>query len=160
MAIVGGAALTVMVVIIIVNIIMRRFFNSSIMGSTEMVSYLSLFIGSIGLGHQEWTDNNITMTILLDAQKPRIRSLQRAVISFICFIGFSVVSFYLTCEAVSKGVVGELTPTLRIPMVIPTGFMAACFIFLCICLAVECVLYFLGFLKNDFTEVESDSLNT
>ena len=152
LAFIGGIALTAMLIVIVANIVMRRFFNISILGSTEIVSYLSLFIGSIGLGHQEWIKGNITMTILPDSVKPRTSALIHAIISFICFAGFSVVSYYLTNEAIKKAIVGELSSTLHIPLVIPTGFMAACFIFLSINLAVMGILYVMGYIKNDWSK--------
>lgn len=147
LAMIGGVALTIMMAVIIANIITRKFFNSPIFAVSELVGYLSLFIGSIGLGQQEWIDNNITMTILVDALSPRNQSLLKAVRSLICFIGFSVVSYYLIGEASNKAVVGEVSSSLHIPLVLTSGFMAACFVFLSLCLAAKTILYLLGFIK-------------
>ena len=67
LAIVGGVGLSIMMALVVVNIVTRKLFNYPIFGAAEIVSYLSLFIGCIGLGRQEWTDGNIRMTILGDA---------------------------------------------------------------------------------------------
>lgn len=152
LATIGAVALTIMMIILIVNIITRKFFSAPIFAVSELVGYISLFIGSIGLGQQEWIDNNITMTILVDALPPRKQSLLRAVRSFICFVGFSIVSYYLVGDAVNKGITGEVSSSLRIPLVVTSGFMSICFVFLCICLAVKTLLYFLSYIKYDSIE--------
>ena len=149
LATIGAVALTIMMVILIVNIITRKFFSAPIFAVSELVGYISLFIGSIGLGQQEWIDNNITMTILVDALSPRKQSLLRAIRSLICFIGFSIVSYYLVGDAINKGITGEVSSSLRIPLVFTSGFMSVCFVFLCVCLAVKTILYFLGYIKYD-----------
>lgn len=158
MAMIGGIALTIMMIIIIVNIITRKFFDAPIFAVSELVGYISLFIGSIGLGQQEWIDNNITMTILVDALSPRNQSLLKGIRSFICFIGFSVVSYYLVTEAINKGIVGEVSSSLHIPLVLTSGFMAVCFVFLSVCLAVKTVLYILGYLKFNSTEDDNKEM--
>ena len=52
LAIVGGVGLTVMMFLVVANILTRKLFNYPIFGAAEIVSYLSLFIGCIGLGRQ------------------------------------------------------------------------------------------------------------
>ena len=148
LAIIGSVGLTVMMAVVIVNILARRLFNSAIFGATEIVSYLSLFIGSIGLGRQEWTDGNIRMTILGDALPKRGKWLLEAIICVICTIGFAVVSYFIGKQAVVKAIAGNHTTNLHIPMCIPYGFMSVCFAFLTVCIAVKCGLFLTSFIKG------------
>ena len=161
LAIVGGVGLSIMMALVVVNIVTRKLFNYPIFGAAEIVSYLSLFIGCIGLGRQEWTDGNIRMTILGDALPERSRHLLEAIICLICAIGFSVVTYFLFTQAIDKLVSGNVTTTLRMPMIVPTGCMAVCFAFLTVCIAVKCILFFLSVAKGSTgqTEVCSDQPN-
>ena len=156
LAIVGGVGLTLMMAVVVVNILTRRLFNVTIFGATEIVSYLSLFIGSIGLGRQEWTDGNIRMTILGDALPERGRWLLEAIICVICGAGFSVVSYFIAKQAVAKAAAGNYTTNLHIPMYIPYGFMAICFAFLAVCIAVKCVLFLISFAKGTDNSAPAD----
>ena len=148
LAIVGGVGLTVMMFLVVANILTRKLFNYPIFGAAEIVSYLSLFIGCIGLGRQEWTDGNIRMTILEDALPVRARCLLEAIVSFICAAGFAIVTRFLFQQALDKWIGGNVTTTLRMPMVYPCGLMAICFAFLTVCIAVKCVLFLISFVKG------------
>jgi TRAP-type C4-dicarboxylate transport system permease small subunit len=145
----ASIGLVIMVAVFVVNIMLRRIFNRSIFGSTEIISYLSMFIASLGLGHQEWTHNNITMTVLVETFRPRIQLLFHTVVSIICLIGFTFVTYFLGNASIQRAVAGDLTPTLRIPRAIPYGFMTLCFVWLCVCLAMETGLYLTAFIKYD-----------
>jgi TRAP-type C4-dicarboxylate transport system permease small subunit len=145
----ASIGLVFMIVVIVGNIMLRKIFNRSIFGTTEIVSFSVLFIASLGLGHQEWIHNNITMTVLVETFRPRIQLLFHAIVSIICFVGFATITYFLGNSAMKKGVNGELSPTLHLPLVIPYGFMALCFVWLCVCLAVEIGLYLTAFIKYD-----------
>jgi TRAP-type C4-dicarboxylate transport system permease small subunit len=145
----ASIGLVIMVSVFVVNIILRRIFNRSIFGSTEIISYLSLYIASLGLGHQEWIHNNITMTVLVETFRPRIQLLFHTVVSIICFVGFTFATYFLGNATVKRAIAGDLTPTLRVPRAIPYGFLTLCFVWLCVCLVVETGLYLTAFIKYD-----------
>ena len=135
--------------LIVTNIILRRIFNYTIFGITEIVAYLVLLTASTGLGQQEWVDNNIKMTALVESLRPRIQILFNTIVQVVSFIGFSVLSYYLAASALQRGLAGERTPALKLPYLLPFGYMALCFCWLSICQGVRAGLFLAGFIKYD-----------
>lgn len=148
LALAGGVGLTLMMLIVFANILTRKILNYPIFGTTELVRYLSLFVGSVGLFRLEWNGGNIRMTLVVDSVKKRTAHLLEFIANALGAIGFAGVTWFLTKQVVVKITDGSVTENLRLPMFIPYGVLALGFAVLAVCIAIKAALYLLSYLKH------------
>jgi TRAP-type C4-dicarboxylate transport system permease small subunit len=143
--------------LIVANIILRRFFNSPIFGSTELVRYLSLCAASFALSDNEWVDGNVNMTLLLEMMSNKTRDIMVFLGNVFCAVSFVLISYLLIIQAISKYTKGDITTELGIPIWIPASILAFGFVVLTLMIAIKSVI--LGWAlktgeKIDFRNIE------
>jgi TRAP-type C4-dicarboxylate transport system permease small subunit len=89
------------------------------------------------------------MTVFVESFRPRRQLLFHTIVSAVCFAGFSGITYFLGKYAIKIYNAGDVTPNLHIPRAIPYSFLTVCFVWLCVCLAVETGLYLTAFIKYD-----------
>lgn len=105
-AAVGAVILFLDMCFVILNIILRRFFNSPVIGSTEIVRYTSLVAASLALAYNQYCDGNIRVTLVMDMTSPKVRDIISFVADALVTCGFAFVTYYLiqyTINLYSKG---------------------------------------------------------
>ena len=115
--------LAFLAVLIGINVLSRRFFNAPIYGSTELVQYGTLAAICFASANTTWRREHPCVGLLIDALKPRGRSIARmltdlasAVILAIC--GINLIPFF-----VEQVVSARVTETLYIPYWIISGLI-------------------------------------
>lgn len=137
----AGIFLTANMLIIIANIIMRRFFNSPIYGSTEIVSYLSLITASFALAQNEWFDGNIRMSLVIEILPHKLSQWLIFIDYIICSVAFVYVSYLLGDQAVRKYATGDISTDLGVPLYIFSSVLALGFAILTVCIIIKTLVY-------------------
>jgi TRAP-type C4-dicarboxylate transport system permease small subunit len=148
LALAGGVGLTLMMLLVVTNILTRKLFNSPIYGATELVRYLSLFVGSVGLFRLEWGGGNIRMTLLLDSVKKRTGCLIEFIANTLGCIGFGFVTCYMFRQTAVKFSDGSITEALQLPMWVPYGVLSIGFAILTVCIGIKAALWITSFFKR------------
>ncbi len=143
-------------IVIVANIITRRFFNTPIFGSTEMVSYASLITASLALAQNEWFDGNIEMTIILEMMPKRAEKILHFVDYIICSVAFTFISYLLFQQAANKFASADYSQDLKLPVWIFTAVLAVGFVLLTICMYLKTVVYGYAAVKNEEVTLRPD----
>ena len=128
------------VVIIIANVVMRRFFNAPIFGSTEIIRYLGLSTACFAIVENEWSDGNITLTLLLDMMPKKMREIFMAVGFAVAACALVLLDFLLVRELIKKYVNGDFSSELMFPLWIPSLFLTLGVITLTIVVALKAAI--------------------
>lgn len=127
--------------IIIFNIVTRRFFNSPIYGSTEIVSYLSLITASFALAQNEWFDGNIRMSLVLEILPHKFSRYLIFVDYIVCSAAFVYITYLIGNQAVNKYVTGDISTDLGVPLYIFSAILALGFCILTVCIIIKTLVY-------------------
>jgi TRAP-type C4-dicarboxylate transport system permease small subunit len=118
---------------IVVNIIMRSMFKTPVIGSTEIVKYVSLTGAAFAVSHNEWMDGNIRVTMLLEIVSRKAEDI----ISFIAYALLSgslvYVTYILFRQFIKFHTNGDVTTELNMPSWIFAGILAFGFATLTLC---------------------------
>ncbi len=133
----GMVVLLVMMAFINVDVIARYFFSRPIPGSTEFVSVCLVVVSFFCLALTQFQKRHITITVIIDLMRPRVRLYLDAILALVCAI-FTILIMWQTYEqGVSDMVSHCVSPIMVIPMA-PFRFVAA----------FATLLFFLAFLSD------------
>ena len=137
MAYVASTALVAMMLLTVADVCGRYIFNKPIKGTWELVGFLLVAAGSLGLGYCQVKKAHIRIDFLLQRFPEKMRAIITTIANFLGFAAFSVLSwrcvlyaqYYLTAT-------GNATDTLHIPLfpfvlvlAVGTGMLALVLLF-------------------------------
>ena len=139
---IGCVFLISFMMVTIANIILRRFFNSPIHGSTEMIQYLALLTACLAIVETEWSDSFPSLTILTEKLPTKAYNIMMSVVFTINSILFVVLSTLFFSDLQRRFALGTITPELGIPRWIFSLVLALGIIGLTLALVAKTILYY------------------
>ena len=112
------------VLLIVANIVMRRFFNAPIVGSTEMIRYISLVAASLALAQNEWINGNITMTLIHEKLRQKSAARLSAITNSVVSAIFILITYLLYVQVHDKFTKLDVSYELEFPIWIPALILA------------------------------------
>ena len=137
--------------IVVANVIFRRFLNSPIYGSTEIVCYASLAAASLGLAQTEWLDGNVRMTLILEKTGVKFGTFLNLIVNIVGTVGFIIVGILMIRQSMNKYHDGQISTELHMPMYIVTGVLAVGFLLLAVALVAKMILYIRRIREKNYT---------
>lgn len=140
--------LTIMMFVIVVDVICRYLFNSPLRGSIEIVEYLMIVVGSLGLASCTLQGKNISVSVLVDRMPSRIQRIFRITAYFLGLVIFFFLGWLTTLESVDRMLIyRDTTDVLDIPSY-PFYFLLS-FGFCCMFLAI--FIRLIQYIKKEVT---------
>lgn len=137
MAYAAGVALTAMMLLTVADVIGRYVFSKPIRGTYELVGFLLVGAGSLGLGYCQVKKGHIRVDFLLQYFPKSIHNVVAIIAHFLGFIAFSLLCW--RCALFAKyylSATGNATDTLGIPLfpfvvvlAVGTGMLALVLLF-------------------------------
>jgi TRAP-type C4-dicarboxylate transport system permease small subunit len=147
---IGGVLLLCMMLITVLNILLRALFNTPIFGAFEIVCYLSLVMGTLAMPGVEYSNSNISVSIIPESLPKKARRVLKVITEMIALLGCGVVVYKLIEMVQTKYQHGDVTLDLGVPIYIYVAVIVLGFTLTTICLLFK-VLYFF-FEKKSFSE--------
>ena len=137
MAYVGGVALTAMMLLTVADVIGRYVFSKPIRGTYELVGFLLVGAGSLGLGYCQVKKAHIRVDFLLQRFPEKVRAIITVIANFLGFAAFSLLCWRCALYAQYYiSATGNHTDTLGIPLfpfvvvlAVVTGMLALVLLF-------------------------------
>jgi len=137
MAYVGGVALTAMMLLTVADVIGRYVFSKPIRGTYELVGFLLVGAGSLGLGYCQVKKGHIRVDFLLQRFPEKVRAILTVLANFLGFVAFSLLCWRCILYAqYYLSATGNHTDTLNIPLfpfvlvlAVGTGMLALVLLF-------------------------------
>lgn len=126
----GGAVSCAMMLLSVANVIMRAIFRMPIYGTIEIVSYGALLTAAFAFPQNEMDDGNATMTLIVDAFKPRVKAVFLFIAQIFCCVFYGFVTYRYFTTISYAAVNHQMTATLEMPMSIFNACMFGGFLFL------------------------------
>lgn len=137
MAYAAGVALTAMMLLTVADVIGRYIFSKPIRGTYELVGFLLVGAGSLGLGYCQVKKAHIRVDFLLQRFPEKLRAILTPLANFLGFAAFSLLCW--RCALYAKyylSATGNHTDTLNIPLfpfvvvlAVGTGMLALVLLF-------------------------------
>ncbi len=143
--------LVFIMLVVVANVIFRRFFNSPIYGSTEIVCYCSLAAAALGLAQTEWLDGNVRMTLILEKTGVKFGTFLNLIVNIVGTVGFIIVGILMVRQSMNKYADRQISTELHMPMYIVTGVLAAGFILLAVALVAKLILYIMRIKEKNYS---------
>jgi len=137
MAYAAGAALTSMMLLTVADVCGRYLFSKPIKGTYELVGFLLVGAGSLGLGYCQVKKAHIRVDFLLHRFPEKVRPVLTALANFLGFVAFSLLcwrcslyaQYYMTATGNHTDTLGiPLTPFV-IVLAVGTGMLALVLLF-------------------------------
>jgi TRAP-type C4-dicarboxylate transport system permease small subunit len=137
MAYAAGVALTAMMLLTVADVIGRYVFSKPIRGTYELVGFLLVGAGSLGLGYCQVKKAHIRVDFLLQRFPEKVRPILTALANFLGFAAFSLLCWRCALYAQYYiSATGNHTDTLGIPLTpfvivlaVGTGMLALVILF-------------------------------
>lgn len=137
MAYAAGVALTGMMLLTVADVIGRYVFSKPIRGTYELVGFLLVGAGSLGLGYCQVKKGHIRVDFLLQRFPEKVRPIVTALANFLGFAAFSLLCWRCALYAQYYiSATGNHTDTLGIPLTpfvivlaVGTGMLALVILF-------------------------------
>jgi|GEM_PF-2443642 len=139
---VGCVFLVSYMMITIANIVLRRFFNSPIHGSTELIQYFALVTGCLSIIETEWSDGFPSLTILTEKLPTKVYNVMMSIVFTINSLICIVLSWMFFRDMMRRYGLGTVTSELGIPRWIFSLILAIGIIVMTVVLIVKTILYF------------------
>jgi TRAP-type C4-dicarboxylate transport system permease small subunit len=137
MAYAAGVALTAMMLLTVADVCGRYLFSKPIRGTYELVGFLLVGAGSLGLGYCQVKKAHIRVDFLLQRFPEKVRPILTALANFLGFAAFSILCWRCILYAqYYLSATGNHTDTLHIPLfpfvvvlAVGTGMLALVILF-------------------------------
>jgi TRAP-type C4-dicarboxylate transport system permease small subunit len=137
MAYAAGTALTAMMLLTVADVCGRYIFSKPIRGTYELVGFLLVGAGSLGLGYCQVRKAHIRVDFLLQRFPEKVRAILTALANFLGFAAFSLLCWRCVLYAQYYiSATGNHTDTLNIPLfpfvvvlAVGTGMLALVILF-------------------------------
>jgi TRAP-type C4-dicarboxylate transport system permease small subunit len=137
MAYAAGVALTAMMLLTVADVCGRYLFSKPIKGTYELVGFLLVGAGSLGLGYCQVKKAHIRVDFLLQRFPEKLRAVLTALANFLGFAAFSILCWRCILYAqYYLSATGNHTDTLHIPLfpfvvvlAVGTGMLALVILF-------------------------------
>ncbi|MGD9211194.1 MAG: TRAP transporter small permease [Desulfobacteraceae bacterium] len=139
---VGMAMVIIMMLMVVVDVILRFVFNTPILGSVEVASYLLSIIAFTSIPLVESEEMHIVIPLIFDRFPKKVRLVLNFLISLIglcVLVLISVASYYLAIEYLHRG---KVTQVLSIPLYPFVIISTICISLYAIILVVNSIKYF------------------
>lgn len=127
--ILAGFILVGIAILIVANIVLRRVANSSILGTYEMVGYLTAAAIGLSIAYCAVQGGHISANFLVERLPRPVQRIISISVDLASFVFLSLASWYLTRYATVIALSGRVSPTIRFPFypfiyLVALGFLA------------------------------------
>lgn len=141
----AGVFIALVMVLIVTNIILRKLFNSPILGTYEIVGFLTALGVGFALAHCAFQNAHIAIDFIMERLPSRIQALTAVLVNAASVVFWTATVFFLGEYAQAMKIKGLVSPSAEIP-VYPFIYLVA------VGLAGLCLVLFFKFLVS-FKEV-------
>ncbi len=142
--ILGGFILAGVAGLIVANIIMRTLFNNPIVGTYELVGYLTAAAIGLSLAHCAVQNSHIAVGFLVDRLPVTSRRVIGVIVNLPSFVVLSLIAWHLTRYANNIALSGRVSPTIQLPFYPFIILVALGFLMLALVTAIKLAESFLG----------------
>ncbi|NLI70364.1 MAG: TRAP transporter small permease [Firmicutes bacterium] len=133
--ILAGFILVGVAVLIVANIVLRRVANSSILGTYEMVGYLTAAAIGLSIAYCAVQKGHISANFLIERLPRPVQRIINIFVDLASFVFLSMASWHLARYATSIALSGRVSPTIRFPFypfvyLVALGFLALALVML------------------------------
>ena len=111
---ISGIALIAMMFIVCLNVFLRVVYRP-ILGTYEIVGFLSVLVVSLGLAYTTVKQGHVEVDLFVRSFPPRLRGAVHCFTSFLSFVLFGLLAWYSFIYGMKLLQFGNLSQTLRIP---------------------------------------------
>jgi len=131
----AGICIFSVMLLIVTNIILRAGFNRPILGTYELVGFLTAIGVGLALGHCALQNGHIAVSFVMEKFSRRIQSTVDIFIYAVSFLFWSASAWYLTRFAQAMKVKGLVSPSAEIPVypfiyLVALGLLGLCIVLL------------------------------
>lgn len=132
----AGICIFLVMLLVVTNVISRGVFNNPILGTYELVGFLTAMAISFALAHCAWQDGHIALSFVMDRFPRRIQSLTAVLIQAVSIVFWSTTAWYLIRFAQAMKIKGLVSPSAEIPVypfiyLVALGLAGLCLVLLC-----------------------------
>jgi len=126
---VAGLALVLMMLLTVTDVGLRAIFNSPILGTYELVSFLSAIVIGLALPMTTLLRGHVWVDMLFSVLKPGARTALKIATRMVSGLLFLAIAWNLLKLGMAMREAGEVSPTLQLPFYpIAWGLGVSCFI--------------------------------
>lgn len=112
----AGICVFLVMLLVVTNVISRAFFNNPILGTYELVGFLTAMAISFALAHCAWQNGHIALSFVMDRFPRIIQSVTAVLIQAVSIVFWSATVWYLMRFAQAMKIKGLVSPSAEIPV--------------------------------------------
>ena len=112
----AGICIFSVMLLVVANIVLRTVFKQPILGTYEMVGFMTAMAVAFALAHCAFQNGHIAVSFIMEKFSQRIQSVIGIIVNAVSFVFWAAVVWYLTQFAQAMQVRGLVSPSAEIPV--------------------------------------------
>lgn len=112
----AGMFITLVMILIVANIILRKVFNSPILGTYELVGFLTAMGIAFALSHCAFQNAHIAIDFIMQRLPSKIQAVVSVLVNAVSLVFWAAVVWFLGKFAYAMKIKGLVSPSAEIPV--------------------------------------------
>ena len=112
----GAGVLVAMMLVITTDVCLRYFFNRSILGTYEIVSYMMVVIVGLGIAHTAVEKGHINVDLVVSRFPPGTQAIIESIVTLVGCILFCFIAWQSVIQAKTQQLAGTTSEVLGVPV--------------------------------------------
>ncbi|EGW41060.1 TRAP transporter small permease [Desulfosporosinus sp. OT] len=148
----AGICIFAVMLLIVANIILRTLFNRPILGTYELVGFLTAMGVALALAHCAFQDGHVAISFIVERFGPKIQVIIAIVINAVSFMMWAAAAWSLGKLGYAMKVKGLVSPSAEIPVYPFIYLIAFGLLGLSLVVLFKLLVSCRGFFENDMTK--------